>query len=97
MIDGSPPLRLFVPVLLVVLLLAAPAQAYIGPGLGLGAIGAFFGALLAGAAAFFGFFWYPIKRMRRKRQQKRDERQQKRDERQQKSEPSARSEDAADR
>jgi uncharacterized iron-regulated membrane protein len=48
----------------------APAQAYIGPGGGLSAIGALL-ALLAGLLiAFFGFVWYPIRRMRRKRRER---------------------------
>lgn len=41
--------------------------AYVGPGAGLSAIGAFL-ALVAGIAiAVFGFVWYPIKRLLRKR------------------------------
>ena len=46
-------------------LLAAPgtAAAYVGPGLGLGAIAAFFGAVLAVLLAIVGVVWYPIKRL----------------------------------
>ena len=47
----------------------SPAQAYIGPGAGLGAIGtvlALFGAILL---AIVGFIWYPVKRMLKKRKQ----------------------------
>ena len=41
--------------------------AYVGPGAGLSAIGAFL-ALLGGIIiAIFGFVWYPIKRFRAKR------------------------------
>ena len=43
------------------------AQAYIGPGAGISAIGA---ALALVAAVFFaivGFVWYPVKRLMRKR------------------------------
>lgn len=48
-------------------LAAAPAHAYIGPGGGMSAIGALL-ALVAGVlVAFFGFLWYPIKRLRAKR------------------------------
>ncbi len=40
-----------------------PAFAYIGPGTGLSAIGAFL-ALVAGViVTILGFFWYPIKRI----------------------------------
>ncbi len=42
-------------------------MAYIGPGAGLSAIGAFI-ALVAGIIlAIFGFLWYPIKRLLRKK------------------------------
>jgi len=52
-----------------VMLLAAPesAEAYIGPGAGITAIGtviALVGALLL---AIVGFVWYPIKRLRSRR------------------------------
>ena len=53
--------------LLLFLLIPQPVMAYVGPGAGLVAIGAFF-ALVAGViAAIFGFLWYPIKRLLRKR------------------------------
>jgi membrane associated rhomboid family serine protease len=68
---GSLAMRLLFVTLLLLTITAAPAQAYIGPGLGVGAIAAFFGALLAALLAVLGFFWYPIKRLRRKRRQER--------------------------
>jgi flagellar biogenesis protein FliO len=46
-------------------------MAYVGPGAGLSAIGAFI-ALIAGVVvAIFGFLWYPIKRLIRKRKENR--------------------------
>ena len=42
---------------------ALPAHAYVGPGLGLGAIGVILGLLLSIALAFFAFVWLPLKRM----------------------------------
>jgi hypothetical protein len=39
------------------------AAAYIGPGLGLGAIGAFLGVVGSVFLAILGLFWYPIKRL----------------------------------
>jgi hypothetical protein len=39
------------------------AQAYVGPGLGLGAIGAILGVIFSILLAIFAFFWYPIKRL----------------------------------
>jgi hypothetical protein len=49
--------------------LATPvaALAYVGPGLGMGAIAAFFGAVLAVLLAIVGVVWYPIKRLFGKR------------------------------
>ena len=63
----------FVLSLLLVLLISQPAMAYIGPGAGLAAIGAFLAIVAAVIAAIFGFLWYPIKRLLQKRKQsKRD-------------------------
>jgi hypothetical protein len=47
---------------------ATPAFAYFGPGTGLAAIGAFLALVVGVIAAFFGFLWYPVKRLLRKRQ-----------------------------
>ena len=43
-----------------------PSMAYIGPGAGLSAIGAFLAVVAGVIAAIFGFLWYPIKRLIRK-------------------------------
>ena len=42
------------------------ASAYIGPGLGLGAVGVILGIFLAALLAFFAILWYPIKRLFKK-------------------------------
>lgn len=42
---------------------ADSAQAYVGPGVGLGALGVLLGVVGGVLLAIFGFFWYPIKRM----------------------------------
>jgi hypothetical protein len=59
---------------LVVLILALstplPALAYVGPGGGLTAIGAFLAALVGLVVAAFGFLWFPIKRMRKNRRER---------------------------
>lgn len=49
---------------------AQPALAYVGPGAGLTAIGSFIALVLALVVAVFGFLWYPIKRMLKKRKSK---------------------------
>jgi hypothetical protein len=43
--------------------LAPPAAAYLGPGAGLGAIGAVIALFAALALAVVGFVWYPVKRL----------------------------------
>ena len=55
-------------VLIVCLLMLAPnaAQAYVGPGAGLSAIGSFLAVGAAVLLAIVGFIWYPIKRLLRK-------------------------------
>jgi hypothetical protein len=44
-----------------------PAFAYLGPGAGLAAIGALLALILGMILAFFGFLWYPVKRLLRQR------------------------------
>jgi hypothetical protein len=44
---------------------AASAEAYVGPGMGLGVLGAIFGLLAAIFLAVAGLVWYPVKRMLR--------------------------------
>ena len=44
------------------------AQAYIGPGAGLSAIGSLLALVAAVFVAIFGFLWYPIKSWRKRRQ-----------------------------
>ena len=47
------------------LALSANAAAYVGPGMGLGAIAAILGLLLAFFLAVAGVVWYPVKRLLR--------------------------------
>jgi len=53
-------------IIFMVSLLPEPAMAYIGPGAGLTAIGAFLAVVVGLIAALFGFMWYPLKRLIRK-------------------------------
>jgi len=50
-------------------LAAAPAQAYVGPGAGLSAIGTLIALLATLFLAVVGFVWYPLKRVFRKSRQ----------------------------
>lgn len=54
----------FVPALVLALtLMPSLAQAYIGPGAGVSAIGAALALLAAVFFAIVGFLWYPVKRL----------------------------------
>ena len=48
-------------------IIATQAHAYIGPGLGAGALAVMFGFIVAVGLALFSIIWYPIKRIRKKR------------------------------
>lgn len=48
---------------LVFLLFSNHAYAYVGPGLGVGVIGAIIGVIGAILMALIGVFWYPLKRL----------------------------------
>lgn len=52
----------FLLALIATCLIALPANAYVGPGLGLGALGVIAGLFLSLVLAFFAFVWMPIKR-----------------------------------
>lgn len=56
---------------LLLALLPAPAMAYVGPGLGAGAIGALLGVVGAIFLALFAVVYYPVKRLMRSRSKSR--------------------------
>jgi len=47
----------------VAILTSTAAQAYVGPGAGLSAIGSLVALVLAVLVAIIGFLWYPLKRL----------------------------------
>jgi len=48
---------------LIVLAIATPAQAYMGPGAGLAFIGSLFALIAALGIGALGLVWYPLKRL----------------------------------
>ena len=54
-------------IILLMWLLPTPAYAYIGPGVGAGAIAVVLGVLASIFLAFVGILWYPIKRLIKRR------------------------------
>ena len=56
-------------VLLLIIFVQQPAMAYVGPGTGIAALGALIAIVVGVIAALFGFLWFPIKRLMKKRQQ----------------------------
>ena len=60
-------MRLFLLLALSIALLPGLAQAYVGPGLGAGAIGAVLGVIGAVLLAIFAVVYYPLKRALRNR------------------------------
>lgn len=56
-------------VLLLVIFVQQPAMAYVGPGTGIAALGALLAIIVGVIAALFGFLWYPMKRLLKKRKQ----------------------------
>ena len=54
-------------IMLSMLLLPLAANAYVGPGSGITAIGSVLALIAALVVGILGFVWYPIKRFRKKR------------------------------
>ncbi len=52
------------------LMLPIEVQAYVGPGAGLSAFGSLLALIAAIILGIFGFLWFPIKRMMKKRSEK---------------------------
>lgn len=60
---------MFALMIVFVILFPIEVYAYVGPGLGLGAIGAILGILFAVFLGLFSLIWYPVKRLFTKKRQ----------------------------
>ena len=60
-------------IIIAILLFTNPAYAYIGPGMGAGAIATTFGILGSIILVIIGILYYPIKRILKKRMQSKQE------------------------
>ncbi len=58
-------------------LMTSSSFAYLGPGIGGGAIAATIGIIIAIFAGLFGLIWFPIKRILKKRKKSREQQQNK--------------------
>jgi len=58
-------------------LIATSSFAYLGPGVGGGVIAATIGIIFAIFAALFGLIWFPVKRLLKKRKEKKEHQQDK--------------------
>ena len=56
-------------------LICTSSFAYLGPGVGGGFIAAITGIIVAIFAALFGLIWFPIKRLLKKRKEKKEQQQ----------------------
>ena len=63
--------------ILILILIENPAFAYIGPGMTGGVFAATIGIIVAIFAALFGLIWFPVKRLLKKRKEKKDQQQNK--------------------
>ena len=64
-------------IILFFLFMNTSSYAYLGPGIGGGAIAATIGIVVAILAALIGLIWFPIKRLLKKRKEKKENNQKK--------------------
>ena len=63
--------------ILILILIENTAFAYIGPGMTGGVFAATIGIIVAIFAALFGLIWFPVKRLLKKRKEKKEQNQKK--------------------
>ena len=62
--------------LIIFCLITTSSFAYLGPGVGGGVIAATIGIIVAIFAALFGLIWFPVKRLLKKRKERKEQHQQ---------------------
>ena len=67
----------FILSLIIFCLMSFSSSAYLGPGIGTGAIVATLGIIIAIFATLFGLIWFPIKKLLKKRKEKKDQQENK--------------------
>jgi hypothetical protein len=68
-------MRIIFVIVIFTFLVPLPTHAYVGPGLGLGALGVILGIISSILLAIVGIFWYPIKRFIRKLRKAKEQKQ----------------------
>ncbi len=58
--------------ILFLLFITTSSNAYLGPGIGGGALAATLGIVIAIFAVLFGLIWFPVKKLIKKRKEKKD-------------------------
>ena len=58
--------------ILFLLFITTSSNAYLGPGIGGGALAATLGIVISIFAVLFGLIWFPVKRLIKKRKEKKD-------------------------
>ena len=66
------PKLVYISLIIMILLFNNSAIAYLGPGVGVGMLAATVGIIIAIFAAIFGIIYFPIKRLLKKRKEKKD-------------------------
>tara|TARA_Y100000590_G_C15569462_1_gene957989 strand:+ start:755 stop:961 length:207 start_codon:yes stop_codon:yes gene_type:complete len=66
------PKLVYISLIIMILLFNNSAIAYLGPGVGVGILAATVGIIIAIFAAIFGIIYFPIKRLLKKRKEKKD-------------------------
>lgn len=65
----------FISTTVILCLISSESFAYLGPGIGGGVVAATIGIIVAIFAALFGLIWFPVKRILKKRKERKEKQQ----------------------